>query len=203
MLSIFLLLLFIPEQPGKIYHCEMIQQRLIQSLVQASLGDRLVIFQNYVQSCVKHQCSSPEKLHNFALKQPTYLRIFGWDCYSECKYQSQWYTIEQFKYEKVKKIPQFYGKVCIKIGEFFLFCLRLFFDYQWTFYRLFGIQEPASFLFSLLNLFSNLYGWSKYSRMKTTADPFYNVWRVQTLITLHAWAWSAIYHGRDTPFTEV
>lgn len=72
---------------------------------------------------------------------------------------------------------------------------------QWTFYRFLGIQEPASFLFSLMNFLSNLIGWIKYSKLKT--DPYYNVWKIHTLITLHAWLWSTVFHARETSFAEV
>lgn len=59
------------------------------------------------------------------------LRLFQWSCKDNCKYECMWKTVDGFlEYEKF--VPQFYGK--------------------WPFIRMFGIQEPASTLFSIFNL---------------------------------------------------
>lgn len=84
----------------------------------------------------------------FRDRQPAYLRLLGWSCVEECKYQCQWKTIDFLMSPNVgmswSNIPQFYGK--------------------WTFRRILGLQEPASALFSLFNLLSLLIGWSKYHK---------------------------------------
>ena len=149
----------------------------------ASLGDRLVIYDNLLRSCLQQNCSSRSALHQFEANQPLYLKLFGWDCVAECKLQSQWSTLDKLKQNNVNNIPQFYGK--------------------WTFYRFLGVQEPASFLFSILNFFSNLFGWLKYRRVTAKRDPLYKIWKLQTLLTLNAWFWSTINHSRDTPLSEV
>lgn len=152
----------------------------------ASLGDRLIIFDNHLKQCLRLNCSSGTALARFEARQPLALRLFGWDCTAECRLQAQWATLEQLQQKKIiAHVPQFYGK--------------------WTFYRLAGIQEPASFLFSILNFASNLVGWLQYRRVATKdghGDPLYGVWRLQTFISLNAWAWSTVYHGRDTPLSE-
>ena len=38
------------------------------------------------------------------------MRLLGWDCPEECKYECMWKTTELFK-EKTDSVPQFYGKV--------------------------------------------------------------------------------------------
>lgn len=80
--------------------------------VEASLGDRLVIYQNHLQRCIRKHCTTLASLNEFHSKQTFFHKLFAWDCHSECKYQAQWYTIDEFAQDNIK-IPQFYGKVCI------------------------------------------------------------------------------------------
>ena len=84
----------------------------------------------------------------FQDKQPFHLTVLGWSCSEECRYQCQWRTINYLMSPSVgvtwNNIPQFHGK--------------------WTFKRFLGIQEPASALFSLINLLSTLIGWLIYHR---------------------------------------
>ncbi|KAJ6219905.1 hypothetical protein RDWZM_005717 [Blomia tropicalis] len=152
------------------------------SNVLGSLGDRLIIYRNELQSCLEANCSSPTLLNQFYSSQLFFMKLFGWDCLDECRYQSQWYTLEELRRHNYTQVPQFYGK--------------------WTFYRFYGIQEPASFFFSLLNLFANLFGWLRYCRFTEKLDPLYSVWKIQTFLTINAWFWSTVYHGRDTIISE-
>lgn len=55
-------------------------------------------------------------------------------------------------------VPQFYGK--------------------WPFKRLFGIQEPASVLFSFLNLFAHWRMIQKFRRQVRNDSPMYYIWHV-------------------------
>lgn len=76
------------------------------------------------------------------------------------------------------------------------------------------MQEPASVLFSVLNFLSTLFGLLKYIRLvfwklprKPMGDkgPLYDyagLWVVYGAIALNSWFWSAVFHARDTPFTE-
>lgn len=99
-------------------------------------------------------------------------------------------------------------------------CIILYFV-QWPFVRFYGIQEPASSLFSLLNGVTVLIGYLHYS---STASSNYHAssavkWQfgvTQNIcviklyfeycyliqITLNAWLWSTIFHARDFPLTE-
>lgn len=92
----------------------------VSSLASASLGDRLIIYDNHLKECIRRNCSSPESLARFSQRQPPYLSLFGWDCKAECRIQSQWATLERLlspsaKAEVAAKlpqgVPQFYGKV--------------------------------------------------------------------------------------------
>ena len=65
-----------------------------------------------------------------------------------------------------------------------------------------GVQEPASAIFSILNLCTNFYGWKRYTTLAQT-DPFYNLWLIQAILSLNAWFWSAVFHVHDIPLTEV
>lgn len=65
-----------------------------------------------------------------------------------------------------------------------------------------GVQEPASAIFSILNLCTNFYGWKRYINLAQT-DPFYNLWFIQAILSLNAWFWSAVFHVHDVPLTEV
>ncbi|KAH9415496.1 Post-GPI attachment to proteins factor 3 [Dermatophagoides pteronyssinus] len=154
------------------------------NIAQASFGDRLRLFQYFFIDCVRNNCSEPNLLTQFESRQPVYLKLFGWDCQSECQLQAQWQTIDRLQNdENVHSVPQFYGK--------------------WTFYRLYGIQEPASFIFSIGNLATNLYCWKDYRIFgEYSNDPFYNLWRIQAFISMNAWFWSMVFHARETPLTE-
>lgn len=78
----------------------------------ASLGDRLIIFDNHLKQCLRLNCSSGTALARFEARQPLTLRLFGWDCTAECRLQAQWATLEQLQQKKIiAHVPQFYGKV--------------------------------------------------------------------------------------------
>ena len=135
----------------------------------------------YEHECIKHNCSS-HSLPFFNQRQSLYLRLLGWDCVSECQYQSQWSILNELKDLKISVIPQFYGK--------------------WTFYRLFGIQEPASFIFSFLNLFANIRALRNYNKINDNRDKMSMLYRYQAYFAINAWIWSIVYHARESKTTE-
>ncbi|XP_064456812.1 post-GPI attachment to proteins factor 3-like isoform X2 [Ornithodoros turicata] len=73
---------------------------------------------------------------------------------------------------------------------------------KWPFLRMYGIQEPASVLFSLLNGLSHVWMWRKFRAKVPPSAPNYLLWNGQALLSINAWLWSAIFHARDTPVTE-
>uniref|UniRef100_A0A183ST89 Post-GPI attachment to proteins factor 3 n=1 Tax=Schistocephalus solidus TaxID=70667 RepID=A0A183ST89_SCHSO len=92
-----------------------------------------------------------------------------WNCEDECKYCCTWWAVEAFHKDGLP-VPQFYGK--------------------WPQVRIFGIQEPASALFSLLNLFAQWH----------TLNSFCE--ETSFRVGINAWFWSTVFHTYDTNFTE-
>lgn len=66
-----------------------------------------------------------------------------------------------------------------------------------------GLQEPASVLFSLLNLAANLYMIRKFRRKVRRDSPNYWMWHIFCGICCNAWLCSIIFHARDLPQTEL
>ena len=75
---------------------------------------------------------------------------------------------------------------------------------KWPFKRFLGIQEPASTLFSILNLLSNyVFGYKVLRRhLRYGIHPLYLMWMIFCFIAMNAWIWSTIFHTRDKPLTE-
>lgn len=127
------------------------------------------------------------------------LQYWQWDCTSDCSYLCMW------KLEAVKTggVEKYYGK--------------------WPFVRYMGMQEPASVIFSMLNLAVHAYALIKLSKRlikSKTSSPslksnakssssspsspsqFASLWLLHVTVTINAWLWSAVFHGRDTKLTE-
>uniref|UniRef100_T1JAC6 Post-GPI attachment to proteins factor 3 n=1 Tax=Strigamia maritima TaxID=126957 RepID=T1JAC6_STRMM len=145
----------------------------------ASVGDRSEIYLNCLYQCLDLNCSSTEK---FAEKQQLIKKLFQWDCPAECRYDCMWSTVDWFKKTK-NTIPQFYGK--------------------WPFFRLFGIQEPASTLFSILNGVAHYSHWKKFRKRIPNEHPMYYVYFTYGVVCINAWIWSTVFHTRDLHFTEI
>ncbi|KAK6166706.1 hypothetical protein SNE40_023340 [Patella caerulea] len=148
-----------------------------QTGCQGSIGDRSYRFMKCLIGCTTINCSKP---HDFLAKQPLHLKVLQWDCESECRYSCMWSTVDAFEKDGLK-IPQFNGK--------------------WPFIRLFGIQEPASVLFSTFNAMCCL-GIFYFRRKISPNVPMYYVWHIVSLVSLNAWIWSIVFHTRDTDITE-
>jgi hypothetical protein len=75
---------------------------------------------------------------------------------------------------------------------------------KWPFARFLGIQEPASTLFSILNLLSNyIFGYQIIRRyLRSRVHPLYFMWLSFCFISMNAWIWSTLFHTRDKPLTE-
>ncbi|KAK4471290.1 hypothetical protein MN116_004731 [Schistosoma mekongi] len=152
-----------------------------------SIGDKAYVFYTCNQRCIKGICeSSPNERscwdkHFNSSSVVIFEHTILWDCESECKYRCMWNTVSAFEKDGLP-VPQFNGK--------------------WPFVRLCGMQEPASVLFSLLNLMFICYMFSQFYKYVPFNSPMYKTWVVQTVFSMNAWVWSAIFHSRDTPFTE-
>lgn len=161
-------------------------------LISASSGDRSPAFQQCLSNCVSRACSiTGDRIPALSLA----LRLTRWTCMDDCKYTCTHIltdiAIEEQAREQRQGLPphpatqvqQFYGK--------------------WPFWRFAGMQEPASVLFSLMNLATHAAGMRrileripKSFHMRT----FYLGW---SILAMNAWVWSSVFHTRDTPLTEM
>lgn len=149
---------------------------------QCSIGNQSPFFTKCVDSCVDKRCLDDGYEFRMKYPRPFYMDFLKWKCGDECDYDCMWKTVEGFQ-ERNYNIPQFFGK--------------------WPFIRVFGIQEPASTVFSLLNLYAHI---SMLKQMKSELrpdTPLRWLWFLYGLVSCHAWIWSAIFHTRDLPFTEI
>lgn len=110
----------------------------------------------------------------------------GWSCLDTCKYNCMW-SVEGIR--KVRGLPpmQYYGK--------------------WPFKAILGVQEPASCLFSLLNLLVHFYYLQETTSKEVisywTKSPWYiNLIKGKALVGCLAWIGSTLFHARDKPWTE-
>lgn len=100
----------------------------------------------------------------------------------DCEYECMWRTVHKFV-DRGWNIPQFHGK--------------------WPFIRIFGIQEPASVVFSIFNLIGHVKGIRKFRREVPSNAPYFRMWHVFAGICINAWIWSTVFHTNDTPTTEL
>lgn len=145
--------------------------------VACSYGDRSYIFMKCLSNCGNANCTSQSK---FFTQQTWYLWLLQWSCKDECRYECMWKTVDAFQKDG-SGVPQFYGK--------------------WPFVRFFGIQEPASVLFSILNGVWHLRILT-YRKLVPSTTPMYYIWHIYALIGFNAWFWSTVFHAKDTEFTE-
>ncbi|XP_068143758.1 post-GPI attachment to proteins factor 3 [Drosophila tropicalis] len=158
----------------------------IFTLVLGSTGDRTQFFRNCRENCEHTNCSlDGQDIQEQAVKfykQSIFDLITQWTCADECQYACMWRTVFAF-FERGWPIPQFYGK--------------------WPFFRLMGMQEPASVFFSLLNFLMHLRMLRKFRSVVRADSPCYILSHIFGLTSLNGWIWSAIFHTRDNPLTEL
>lgn len=142
------------------------------SLVAASSGDRDHQFQRCVNQCeTRNQCIAGEVPHDF----PLAMRLTRWTCLDDCKYTCM-HTMTDFAVESGVPIKQYYGK--------------------WPFWRSGGMQEPASVLFSLINLLLHIWGRGEVKRSIPDAHPMKRFYLTWSLVSCNAWVWSVVFHTR-------
>lgn len=146
----------------------------------ASKGDSLPEYHFCMNKCLDNQCDYDINGWQYrnAENNP---HLLSWTCLNECKYDCMWTTLEIIENRK-QIIPQFHGK--------------------WPFIRFFGIQEPASTAFSILNFAMHVKMLMKFRKEVPLDSPLYWLWHIFCFVSLHAWFWSAIFHARDLPLTE-
>ncbi|KAK4703249.1 post-GPI attachment to proteins factor 3, partial [Phenoliferia sp. Uapishka_3] len=77
---------------------------------------------------------------------------------------------------------------------------------KWPFRRYFGMQELLSVVFSLANLWAHHTGWMELGRLnrRTSGNggTLRHYYRLNALVGINTWVWSAVFHTRDTSWTE-
>lgn len=131
--------------------------------------------------------------------------LVQWNCRDECKYRLGillltcfWIDLEiiwkTFFYRCMHKTTQVFIDQGFKIPQF---------HGKWPFVRFLSLQEPASVFFSLLNIFIHYKGLTTFRQMVQSDSPNYRLWHAFAMISLNAWAWSAIFHARDFHLSEL
>ncbi|BES96918.1 post-GPI attachment to proteins factor [Nesidiocoris tenuis] len=148
---------------------------------QASLGNSFPSYKICVEECRKTICDAEG--YYFLQKDLTSLPLLLlWRCSDDCQYRCMWIVVDEFE-RKNWPAPQFHGK--------------------WPFVRILGIQEPASTLFSIINLSIHYSMFRKYLGEFNWHTPLIGVWSVHALVSMNGWIWSTIFHTRDIDFTEL
>ncbi|KAG8990037.1 hypothetical protein FRB90_001959 [Tulasnella sp. 427] len=149
----------------------------------ASEGDHSEVFHECLDSCAVFVCDH-EREHNM----PYTLRVMQWSCVDNCKYECMMMDVDR-DLEAVSSgsdgvhIKQYYGK--------------------WPFHRFLGMQEPASVVFSLMNLWGHINGGLYLLRRLRPDHPMYQYYFWYVMYGVNAWVWSAVFHMRDKPKTEM
>jgi hypothetical protein len=140
----------------------------------ASSGDRSDEFQRCLFKCTRRTCASADGIRPIH-PLPLALRLTRWTCADECKYACM-HALTDLALESGVPVQQYYGK--------------------WPFWRLAGMQEPASVAFSVANLLMHVLGADWLRRGVHPAHPmkpFYLTW---AYLNINAWVWSAVFHTR-------
>ena len=167
------------------------------SFVVSSPGDRSVYFRYCVHECVLQSSNvsyssppSPNPLFFTVLPTsspfPLPLRLLQWSPEDDCKYLCMQQHEQQLAKSGMETM-KYYGK--------------------WPFTRVWGHQELFSSLFSWLNAIPHIWGILQYNRVMKKNDSnnrysMKNYWLLYGYSYIHTWFWSAVFHCRDTVFTE-
>ncbi|KAL5490653.1 hypothetical protein ACEPAI_5487 [Sanghuangporus weigelae] len=157
-------------------------------ITNASAGDRSISFQKCIYSCKLQNCRSsgaddvPTVVEdNIPQTLPLSLRLTRWTCTDDCAY----WCMHQLTEEAItqgRPILQYYGK--------------------WPFWRVLGMQEPASVFFSLMNLWVHVRGYRSVEGRVPDTHPMKMYLLLWSVVNMNAWICSAVFHVRDKPTTE-
>ena len=70
---------------------------------------------------------------------------------------------------------------------------------KWPFWRLAGMQEPASVLFSVLNFVAHAMGARKIKAKVPAGHPMKKYYLMFAFVSMNAWVWSSVFHTRGPP----
>ena len=148
---------------------------LLPTLILSSKGDTHYYFQWCLRNCHKQGCANGTA---------SILYLYPWTCDQECQYNCMWST-EKMNRALYYPILKYYGK--------------------WPFLRILGLQEPFSVLFSLGNGYFHLKALLTSKILFHPSLPLYFRFFHYSLVFsgVNLWFWSALFHARETKFTEV
>lgn len=135
----------------------------------ASAGDQADDFIQCVQLCKIQNCGA-----HSTYTMPFFPRLTRWTCGEDCDYNCM-HQITAKNIRNGDAVHQYYGK--------------------WPFWRFAGAQEPASVLFSLLNLLAHWHGRNRVKR-EVRSHPMKSYYLRWSLLSMNAWVWSAVFHTR-------
>lgn len=149
---------------------------LLPLAVFSSSGDKSPEFIACVDQCDQERCLAQTR----PITLPLVLRLTQWTCTDDCKYRCM-HSITDRAILAHEKIHQYYGK--------------------WPFWRFSGIQEPASVLFSILNLLGHIQGLREASRVIPKSHPIRPYYLSWGIVNINAWIWSAVFHTRGKDYS--
>jgi hypothetical protein len=151
---------------------------LLASPIAASSGDRHPLYKSCVNDCITQQCSPPQPRTLSPL-----LRLLQWTCSDDCSYHCTHQVTNTLQHDSAiaatfggKVYHQFHGK--------------------WPFWRIMGVQEPASVVFSLGNLWVHWNGWRKLRRRVSGSLATKRWMMALAIVQMNTWTWSAVFHTR-------
>lgn len=155
-------------------------------LVQGSAGDSDFYYQQCTAQCQVGRCSAAAAFPDgsWMVSYPPFnVSIVSWSCDETCQYHCMTeITLKRIRhgFEPLK----YYG--------------------HWPFERLFGLEEPASCLFSLLNLLPHAL-WLRYGlpSMPFKVSPLRRYLAFYAIAAVNAWAASTVYHAHKVPWTTI
>lgn len=158
-------------------------------VVHCSVGDGLPEYKSCVTDCESSVCKAKSPSREFSQNSvnPISGFLFGWDCSLDCGYKCQ-QLVTAARVRDGEEVVQFNGK--------------------WPFVRVWGITELFSTLFSLGNFYVNNINLKKlrfYMNLNSSDPQKVTILRqfmILVLVNLFGWTCSAVFHIRDTPFTE-
>ncbi|XP_042506275.1 post-GPI attachment to proteins factor 3-like isoform X2 [Macadamia integrifolia] len=173
-------------------------------VLNASAGDADPVYRACVGQCEKTGCVADKCFQHCRfsssgvpadgssyMQEPLYWQWKQWYCQSDCRYYCM------INREKEREMA---GQSPIKYHG------------KWPFKRVFGLQEPASVAFSLLNLAVQFHGWVSFfilsyyklplRQSKKTYYEYTGLWLIYGLLSVNSWFWSAVFHSRDVDLTE-
>ncbi|XP_022902411.1 post-GPI attachment to proteins factor 3 [Onthophagus taurus] len=146
-----------------------------------SVGNASPYFKRCSYDCTRINCTLDGSKYKTNNLQNFFYTLTYWRCENECEYMCMWDTVDLFQ-KRQYRIPQFYGK--------------------WPFIKILTIQEPASTIFSLINLYAHIKMAKRMKEEIRFGSPNLWLWYGHAILFSHSWIWSAIFHARDTELTE-